>query len=171
MSFDWKKTLATVAPVIATAFGGPMAGIATKMAAEALGLPSGSTEADIGIAVASGDTNLLLKLKEADHNFKSEMKRLDVDIQRIDSSDRGSARELGIAKGLIAQGALSIIFVGGFILVLAAMFGEKNSIPEGMMQPAMFLLGILATGMTQIMNFWFGSSAGSKTKTLQMGRS
>lgn len=157
-----------MAPALATAFGGPLAGIAAKMAVEALGLPPGATEADIGIAIASGNTDVLVKLKEADYKFKAEMKMLDVDIQRIDAGDRGSARTMAIAKGMVAQAVLSTVFVCGFIATLYAMFGEENAIHEDMMQPAMFLLGILATGMTQIMNFWFGSSAGSKTKTLQL---
>jgi len=170
MSFDWKKTLATVAPALATAFGGPLAGIATKMAADALGLPGGATEADIGIAVASGDTDVLVKLKQVDLEFKTEMKRLDVDIKRVDAGYRGSARSIAIARGMAAQAMLSIIFVAGFVATLYTMFGPENAIHEDMMQPAMFLLGILSTGMTQIMNFWFGSSAGSKTKTLQLAK-
>jgi hypothetical protein len=35
---DWRKTLGTVAPAIATALGGPLAGVAVGMAAKALGL-------------------------------------------------------------------------------------------------------------------------------------
>jgi len=37
------------------------------------------------------------------------------------------------------------------------------------MEPAMYLLGILSAGLTQVMNFWFGSSAGSKQKELKLG--
>lgn len=87
VSFDWKRTLATVAPVLASAFGGPMAGVAVSMAGKALGLDN-ATEQDIAEAVASGSPDVLVKLREVDTQFKLEMKRLDVDIERIHASDR-----------------------------------------------------------------------------------
>lgn len=36
MSFDWKETIGAVAPIIATALGGPLAGVATKFVANKL---------------------------------------------------------------------------------------------------------------------------------------
>ena len=76
VSFDWRRTLATVAPVLASAFGGPMAGVAVSMAGKALGLDN-ATEQDIAEAVASGSPDVLVKLREVDTQFKLEMKRLD----------------------------------------------------------------------------------------------
>lgn len=168
MARDWKKTLAAVAPSIATALGGPMAGVAVSIAAKALGMdPAKTDEGALQAAIMSGDTNILLKLKEADQNFKIEMKRLEVDIHRIDSTDRDSARKLAMAKGLIPQVIISSIFMCGFVWVLGLIFNGEV-IPEEMREPAMYLLGILSAGIMQIMNFWFGSSSGSKEKDLNM---
>jgi len=164
MSFDWKRTLGTVAPVLAGAFGGPMAAAATKMAADALGLGAGATESDIAAAVMSGDPQILLKLKQADLEFKKAMKQLDIDVYALDVKDRGNARQLAIAKGLLAQMILSTIFVCGFIYVMGLLFGGTSAVDPDMMQPAMYVLGILSAGIIQIMNFWFGSSSGSKEK-------
>ena len=165
--FDWKKTLGVVAPALASAFGGPMAGVAVKMAGDALGL-SNASESDIEAAIAGGNPEVLLKLKNADHQFKVEMKSLDVDIERVHASDRASARALAMAKGFNPQMVLSALFVAGFIYVLGLLFVGKGELDVAMMQPAMYLLGILSAGIIQIMNFWFGSSAGSKQKADQM---
>jgi len=164
MSWNWKKTLGTVAPALATAFGGPMAGVAVKIAGEALGL-KGATEEEIAEAVSTGDPEVLLKLREANNTFNIEMKRLDVDIERINKEDRNSARGLAKAKGMQPQVILSTIYVVGFMALLWVVFGGGVELKTNEAQIANLLLGILAAGMTQVMNFWFGSSVGSKEKT------
>lgn len=166
VSFDWRRTLATVAPVLASAFGGPMAGVAVSMAGKALGLDN-ATEQDIAEAVASGSPDVLVKLREVDTQFKLEMKRLDVDIERIHASDRDSARDLAKVRGLGPQIALAVIFVCGFVYVLGVIFQGGTIDPE-MREIATYVLGILSAGLVQIMNYFFGSSAGSKAKTDQM---
>jgi len=169
MAFDWKKTVATVAPTIATALGGPLAGVAVKIAGEALGLPDANEDA-LQAAVASGDPSVLVKLKEAEIDFDKRMRELDVDIERIHQQDRVSARGLASNRGIAPQGILSIVFVCGFVAILWAIFTDNALIQGNLMEPAMYLLGILSAGLTQVMNFWFGSSAGSKDKTLKMGQ-
>ncbi|MEM0953317.1 MAG: hypothetical protein AAGI24_04175 [Pseudomonadota bacterium] len=167
MAFDWKSTLAAVAPTIATALGGPFAGVAVKTAARALGIDDKDcSEAMIQTAVMTGDSTVLLQLKQAEQEFDAEMKRLEVDLARIHATDRSSARQLGIARGLVPQTVLSAIFVCGFVYVLGLLFAGKGAIDTEMMQPAMYVLGILSAGIIQIMNFWFGSSSGSKEKDL-----
>lgn len=171
MGFDWKKTLGTVAPVLATAFGGPLAGVATKMAAEALGLPTGASESDVAAAVQSGDTQVLVKLKEVEAQFRRDMKALEVDVHRIDAQDRGSARMLATMRGTGPHVILSTVFVGGFFVVFGLFI---NALFDGIALPQEFvalisaLIGIMSAAVTQIMNFWFGSSSGSKEKTQQL---
>lgn len=145
-----------------------MAGVAVSMAGKALGL-DGATEADIAKAVASGDPSVLLKLKETDNAFKAEMKRLDVDLERIAAQDRVSARDLGKARGLAAQWSLSAIFVVAFGVVLMMMFSDEHQIPENMKDTALILFGALVAELAKVMNYWFGSSAGSKQKTDLLG--
>lgn len=90
--FDWKSLVKTVAPVLGTALGGPMAGAATKFIADKfLGNPDAS-EKEIADALMSSSPEQLIKLKELDNTFAIEMKRLDVDVYRIDAEDRHSAR-------------------------------------------------------------------------------
>jgi hypothetical protein len=163
MKFDWKKTLATVAPALATALGGPLAGVAVGMATKALGIEG--DENALAAAIASGDPSILVKLKEVDNNFLIEMERLGVDLERVHAGDRGSARDMASKTSIVPQSVLSTIFVCGFILVLDLLFNGTESIHKSMMQPAMYVLGILSAGLGQVMNFWFGSSSGSIQKT------
>lgn len=60
-----------------------------------------------------------------------------------------------------------MIFVCGFVYVLGVIFQGGTIDPE-MREIATYVLGILSAGLVQIMNYFFGSSAGSKAKTDQM---
>lgn len=162
--FDWKKTLAKVAPGIATALGGPMAGVAVSMATKALGIDGGD-EGDLAAAVASGDPNVLVKLKEVENDFKLEMKRLDVQLHESDTTDRSSARTMAAAVGMAPQVILSTIYTTGYFWLLYEILVGELSVVESMEAIVNTLLGVMTAAQIQIMNFWFGSSAGSKHKT------
>jgi phosphate/sulfate permease len=163
---DWKKTLATVAPALATALGGPLAGVAVSMATKALGLPESTQEA-LQAAVVGGGADTLLKLKEADNQFTLEMERLGVDVLRIDAGDRADARALAKDKGIWIQAVLTALFCGLFALLLNQIFSGQEVVHSTMRDIANFLLGTLTGILIQQMNFWFGSSEGSKRKTQQ----
>ena len=164
--FDWKKTLGAVAPTIATALGGPLAGIAVGMATKALGLESGD-EGALAAAVASGDPNVLVKLKEVEAQFKLEMKRLDISLEELNTKDRDSARNLAIAKGVLPQVILSAIYTVGYFWMMVELVSGTIKIAEGTENLVLPLIGIMSAAQIQIMNFWFGSSAGSKSKDAQ----
>ena len=106
---NWRKTLATVAPAIATALGGPLAGVAVQMAGKAIGLGEGATEGDVEAAVLSGNPDVLVRLREVNAQFEKDMAALGVDLERIHAGDRDSARQMAIAQGTIIQAILSAI--------------------------------------------------------------
>lgn len=164
-TFDWKKTLAAVAPALATALGGPMAGVAVGMATKALGI-EGDEDA-LAVAVASGDPSILVKLKEVDNTFKLEMERLSVDLERIHQGDRVSARELAKVD-MRPQIALSVVFIGGYFAAMFVLHGvlfETKDINGQLMALFGSLIGVFTRELSGIMQFWFGSSAGSQKKT------
>ena len=169
MGIDWKETLATVAPTIATALGGPMAGVAVSMAAKALGLPVGSSQDALEAAVAAGDPAALAALKKVDNDFKVQMKQLGVDLAKINAGDRFSARLLGVERGVAVQAGLSAVFGFAFALILWQLFSGEEVVHSNMKDTGIYALGTLNGILIQIMNFWFGSSEGSKTKTKIIG--
>jgi hypothetical protein len=161
--WDWKATLAKVAPALATALGGPMAGVAVSMATKALGLED-EGEAALAAAVASGDTNVLAKLRQVENQFKLEMRQLDISIEELNTRDRESARLLAVKKSMLPQTILSTIYTVGYFWLLYELFTGDVKIADGMSAIVNTLMGVMTAAQIQIMNFWFGSSAGSKTK-------
>jgi len=167
MSFDWKATLGTVAPMLATALGGRLAGLAAKAGLTALGIEPepGNEEQQLAAAMASATPADLLKLKQADQQFRLDMRKLGVDLARIDAADRNSARRMAKERGIWPQVTLSVVYTVAYGVVLYYFMTGQISVPES--QRILFgsLLGFLTAAQTQIFNFWFGSSHGSARKT------
>jgi hypothetical protein len=168
---SWKKVLGSVAPTIATALGGPLAGMATKAITGAIfpGEEIDPQDIDKRIEQAVNENpDILLKVKEVENEFKARMKELDVDVVKIHAGDRDSARKLAIARGLMPQMTLAAVYVLAFATILITVFTGELELSEQQANIANILLGILSAGLLQIMNFFFGSSSGSKEKTAKM---
>jgi len=71
---------------------------------------------------------------------------------------------------LMPQLYFGTFYMIGFWGVLWFVFVEELAMSETQEKIAMILIGMLGAGMGQITNFLFGSSAGSKQKTDQMGQ-
>ena len=82
MDVDWKKVVGAVAPGLATALGGPLAGVAVSALSEQLlGRPDGS-EAEVATALRVGGSDALLKLKDAEQAFQTRMRELPLDLAK-----------------------------------------------------------------------------------------
>lgn len=157
-----KKLLAGIAPTLGTALGGPFGGVAMKFLADKF---TGGDTGSVEDFLLASNPETLQKLKMAELEFKREMKKLDIDLEEIAYKDRDSARELAVKRGLLPQIILSAIYTAGYFGVMYMFMTGKISVPPE--SKVMFggLLGVLSTAQIQIMNFFFGSSAGSKAKT------
>ncbi len=153
----------TVAPTIASAVGGPLAGMATRAISEALlGKPEG-TEEELQRAAASASPEQLLALKQAEQSFAVQMRELDIDLERIASADRASAREREVKTGDYTPKALAGAVTLGFFGVLGYMI--SYGLPQHGGEAMLVMLGTLGTAWGAIISYYFGSSAGSKEKT------
>ncbi len=160
---DWKSIVGSIAPTLATALGGPMAGMAVKaIAGQMLGNPDAS-EAEIEAAIASATPADLLSLKEIDNQFKIDMEALGVDLEKIHAGDRASARAREIATKDNAPKVLASVIVVGFFATLATI--AFVDMPDASQQPVNILLGALTALLIQVGNYYFGSSASSARKT------
>ena len=159
--------LSSVAPLIGTAIGGPFGAVAAQAGLKALGIEPepGNEEQQLEAAMASATPEDMYKIKTADQQFAKDMKKLDVDIMRIDQADRSSARNMTKTTGIWPQVILSIIYTAAYGVVLYCFMSGQIDVPEN--QQILFgsLIGILTAAQVQILNFWFGSSSGSKEKT------
>jgi len=159
----------TVAPSIASAVGGPLAGMATKAISEALlGKPDGSEE-ELLQAAAKASPEQLLALKKAENDFALQMRELDIDLERIASEDRDSARNREIKTKdwtpKILAGGITVGYFGVLFYMLT------HGLPTtGGSEAMLVMLGTLGTAFGGVMAYYFGSSAGSKEKTEALNR-
>lgn len=159
----------TVAPTIASAVGGPLAGMATRVISEALlGKPDG-TEDELAQAAAKATPEQLLALKNAEQDFAVRMRELDIDLERIANEDRNSARNREIKTKDWTPKILAGLITGGYFGVLFYMlqFGLPTT---GGSEAMLVMLGTLGTAWGGVVAYYFGSSAGSKEKTEAMNR-
>ncbi|VAW61692.1 hypothetical protein MNBD_GAMMA08-70 [hydrothermal vent metagenome] len=162
---DWKGLVGSVAPILGGSLGGPFGAMAGKWLAGQMGVD----ESELETTVTNATPDTMLKIKELDNSFKVEMAKLGLDEKKLHADDRASARVMASKTTLLPQMIISCIFMLGFVAILIYVFSSKEPLPDGIKDMANYLLGILSAGIVQIMNFFFGSSAGSKEKTLQMG--
>jgi len=165
---DWKKILSSVAPTLATAFGGPLAGMATKAIAGKLLGNENATQLDVEQALLGATPGDLAKLKEIDAGFKVEMEKIGVDLAKIAADDRADARRREVQTKDNAPKILATVIVTGFFATLYTI--AFVDLPPGAEQPVSILLGALTAMLTQVGNYYFGSSAGSAKKTELMGK-
>jgi membrane-bound ClpP family serine protease len=154
--------LGQLAPSIATALGGPLAGVAVKTLSSALFGHEDGTEEQISEAMASATPDQLAAIKKIDADFKVQMKSLDIDLERIAAGDRDSARQMQKETKDWVPKVLAIVITLGFFGILIWML--LNGMPKTGTEALLMMLGALGTAWTGVVNFYYGSSAGSKEK-------
>lgn len=173
MAFDWQETLRAVAPGIATAFGGPLAGAAVKILGDKLlGRPD-ATQAEVTDALATGTLTgeQIVALKAAEKEFELEMARVDQAREAAYIADTGSARQqtVDLAKehSAIAWGApmVSFLIVLGYFFCIWRLFIVQTDMPPNVFQLLNVMFGALSLAFGQVCNYWLGSSAGSRRST------
>jgi len=158
---DWKDIVGTVAPTIATALGGPLAGLAVGAIGKIFGIDA-ATQEQVAQAIAGASPDDLLKLKQAEIEFQKRMAELEVDLVRISAADRDSARQRQIQVKDVTLPILAMSVTGGFFGVL--MFMMVQEVPTSSKDVLNIMLGSLGTAWIQVMSYYFGSSQGSAKK-------
>ena len=154
--------LSSVAPSIATALGGPLAGLGVKALSKALlGAEDFSEEAVID-AMATASPEQLAAVKKIDADFKVQTKSLDIDLERISVDDRKSARDMQKETRDWIPRALAVSVTAGFFAILIYML--VYGLPTSGNEALLLLLGALQTAWGGIIAFYFGSSSGSQKK-------
>lgn len=165
-----KRVLAGAAPQLARALGGPLAGAAAAQISNALFGRPDADDAAIEDALAVASPDQLVALKRAEHEFHLALKNAVVEEERIAAADRADARARQTQLHDRTPAALGAVIIFGFFVVLAAMITQR--LPSGAETEFSIMLGALATMTAAVVNYFFGSSAGSKEKTrlMSLGR-
>lgn len=156
--------LETVAPTIATAVGGPLAGTAVTFLERALGLDAGSGAQPVAAVLATATPDQLAAVKKADNDFAVQMRQLDISVEKLDYDDRVSARQREAAVKDYTPAALAyLLTVGlfGFIVLLMLV-----DVPASSANVLNVVLGTVAAAWGVMIAYYYGSSSGAKAKDL-----
>ena len=153
---DWLKS---IAPTLATAFGGPLAGLAINAVSSALGIDPDKVQETISSGKLTADQ--IASIQQAELALKARAQELGLDFAKLAVDDRKSAREMQINTKSFIPPALAILVTLGFFGILVGMMMETFKTSE----PLMLMLGSLGTAWTGIIAYYFGSSAGSAAKS------
>lgn len=150
--------LEQVAPTIATALGGPLAGLAVTAIAKALGVPQDDAKKMLDEAKLTADQ--IAQVKVAEIELQKQAQELGLDFEKLAVDDRKSARDMQSAtRSWVPPILAGLVTLGFFGILFALMLGYAQKSDELLM-----MLGSLGTAWTGIIAFYFGSSAGSQRK-------
>ncbi|MEM8770603.1 MAG: hypothetical protein AAGD92_03030 [Pseudomonadota bacterium] len=158
-----KKIIAGVAPQLAHALGGPFAGAAVTQISRAIFGAADVDENGLAEALTHATPEQWLALKKAEQEFQIALRDVQLEEQRVAAEDRANARARQVAFKDWTPSILGALIIVGFFVVLGVMVARR--LPAGAETEFSIMLGALATMTAAVVNYFFGSSAGSKEKT------
>ena len=159
---EWLKQ---IAPTIATALGGPLAGMAVSAISKAIGVDEDKVSDLIKDNKLTAEQ--IAQVKIAEIELQKQAQELGLNFAKLEVDDRKSARDMQVATRSWIPPLLAAAVTAGFFGILAMMLlGKVDS-----NNPAiLMMLGSLGTAWTGIIAYYFGSSAGSQAKTEMLGK-
>jgi hypothetical protein len=154
---DWLKT---IAPTIATALGGPLAGMAVEAISSAIGIDPKDVKQTIAEGKLSADQ--IASIKTAEIELKARAQELGLDFAKLAVEDRKSARDMQVATRSLVPPLLAILVIAAWGFV--QYFLMTNVIDPSMRELVARVLGTLDGAVIMILSFYFGSSSGSQAK-------
>jgi hypothetical protein len=159
---DWLKT---IAPTVATALGGPLAGMAVSAIAKAIGCSPDEVQDVISSGKLTAEQVASIQLAELE--LKKQAQSMNLDFAKLIAEDKKSARDMQIATKSWIPALLAVFVTIGFFGILLGLMTEHFKTSDALM----LMLGSLATAWTGVMAFYFGSSASSQAKTQLLAKS
>jgi hypothetical protein len=146
---DW---LNQIAPGIATALGGPLAGLAVTAISKALGIDEKDVQKTIETGKLSADQ--LASLKQAEMELQAKAQELGLNFEKLATDDRKSAREMQVSTRSFVPALLSILVVVGWSMV--QYFLLTHIIAQEMRELVARVLGTLDGALMLVLGFYFG---------------
>ena len=159
---EWLKT---IAPTVATALGGPLAGMAVSAIAKAIGCSPDEVQDVISSGKLTAEQVASIQLAELE--LKKQAQSMNLDFAKLIAEDKQSARDMQIATKSWIPALLAVFVTIGFFGILLGLMTEHFKTSDALM----LMLGSLATAWTGVMAFYFGSSASSQAKTELLAKS
>ena len=179
MTIDLKSIIGGIAPMLATALGGPLAGMAVKAiagavlgpdevaAAQSDQSPVEALKTRVEAAISNGVADMS-KLRQAEQDFQVKMAEIgfknEADLQKIAAEDRASARTASVQGGTAKMLFWLTLFLLTICLgseVVVLFNGYPVDIPEIVVGR---ILGLLDAVAMMVLSFWYGTTNANKTK-------
>jgi len=155
-----KQIIGSVAPLLGTAIGGPFGPIASALLSKALGTPAGDDKA-IETALTNGDPDALLKLRQADNDFKLQMEQLGIQRDQLELQDVANARAREISvRDFTPRNLAYILLCGTMVLIACMLFGFTKA--ESAIAGS--LIGYLISECKSALQYYFGTTRASQGK-------
>jgi plasmid maintenance system antidote protein VapI len=160
---EWLKQ---IAPTIATAMGGPLAGMAVSAISKAIGVDEDKVSDLIKDNKLTADQ--IAQVKIAEIELQKQAQELGLNFAKLEVDDRKSAREMqATTRSVVPPVLAGLVTLGFFGILIMMLLGKVDS-----NNPAiLMMLGSLGTAWTGIIAYYFGSSAGSQAKTDLLSKS
>lgn len=164
-----KGALGQLAPMLATAVGGPFAGPALKFIREALNLAPDAPQDDVAAALQNASADQLLAIKKAEADFKVTMRQLDVTEAQLGYQDIANARGREIAVRDHTPAVLAAVVAAGFFGLLG--YIAFRDVPSANQTVLNLMIGTLNAAVGAVLQYYFGSSRGSQEKDKMLWQS
>lgn len=162
-SDSFKHILASLAPTVATALGGPFAGAAVSALTKALGIDPAAGQKAVEDAVIAANPETLAKVRIAEMDFQKSMTELGIQEEQLIYTDIDSARKREIAVKDKTPAVLAYFVTMGFFGALGFLLVNGKPISGG--DALLVMLGALGGAWGTIIAYYYGSSSSSKAKT------
>lgn len=165
---DLSKTIGKVAPMLGTALGGPMGGAIGAVVSSALGV---SNDAEAVAEAIKTDPQIAVKLREIESQNEANLRDHTFKMLEIEQKEMDSARNMQIQA--LAQ---NDVFAKRFVYYFASFLVSMGlvyiacitfmTIPTDNVRFADTALGfVLGSLLAPVVNFFFGTSFGSRNKS------
>ena len=158
-----------VAPTVASAILGPLGGVAVAGLGKIFGVESASVEAVTQLFQDGKMTpEQLAEIKKMELEFKAREQELGFSYADLEYKNTDSARKMQMETHSTFPATLSGVISVGFFAVLFWMLFDPTVVNS---PPLLIMLGALGSAFGAVINFWLGSTSGSKAKDQLLAQS
>ncbi len=169
---DWLGTLKQLAPTVASAFLGPLGGVAVAAMGNLLGV-SDATQDKIAQVIQNGQLTpeQITQIKLLELEYKNTEAERKFKYSDLEFKDRDSARQANV------QGGTQRMLFWLSLVLLALTLGSEVAVLFGGVPLAVQdiiagrVLGLLDSVALMVLAYWYGSSSGSHNKTEMLANS
>ena len=160
---NWLDTLKSLAPTVAAALGGPLAGAAVAALGSVLGVPD-ATQDTIGKLFKDGQltSQNLAEIRKLELQYQNDEKERGFKYAELEYKRIDSARQMQIATQSKMPALLTVLITIGFFLVLGLLFFRPEFKGN---EIVMVMVGQLSAVWGGCITFYFGTTFGSAGKT------